>query len=98
MTGLCVPRYFDTNYECNVGNLGCQRRWSEAAAQDVTNTQDTDGTMRRWSMPWENSKVSDQQAAWPGSRLMPKNKLTVPGTASQDRSRSTTPGQLTFYT
>lgn len=46
-------------------------------------------------MPWENSKVNDQQAAWPGSRLMPKSKLAVPGGgASQDRSRSTTPGIL----
>lgn len=50
--------------------------------------------MRRWSMPWESSKLNDQSAAWPGGRLYPKSKLTVPTAGSQERSRSTTPGMF----
>ena len=52
-----------------------------------------DGAMRRWSMPWDSSGQTEQHGQWTG-RLYPKeNKLTVPGgIASQERSRSTTPG------
>lgn len=51
-----------------------------------------DGAMRRWSMPWDSSGQNEQQGQWTG-RLYPKDKLTVPGgLASQERSRSTTPG------
>lgn len=78
-----------------------QRRWSEAAAREVTGPGigDTlsaeDGAMRRWSMPWDSTGQNEQHGQWTG-RLYPKdNKLTVPGgIASQERSRSTTPESL----
>jgi hypothetical protein len=97
MLQQCFQRLFPVS-ACQAGPgsrtiMNPQRRWSEAAAQDVGGgvSGTSDGTMRRWSMPWESSKISDSSAAWPGSRLYPKSKLTVPSTCSQDRSRSTTP-------
>ncbi|KAE8748737.1 hypothetical protein FOCC_FOCC004540 [Frankliniella occidentalis] len=77
-----------------------QRRWSEAAAREVSGSGigDTltaeDGGMRRWSMPWDSSGQNEQHGQWTG-RLYQKDKLTVPGgIASQERSRSTTPESL----
>ena len=77
-----------------------QRRWSEAAAREVSGPGmgDTltaeDGAMRRWSMPWDSSGQNEQHGQWTG-RLYPKDKLTVPGgIVSQERSRSTTPESL----
>ncbi|KAK6626988.1 hypothetical protein RUM44_009465 [Polyplax serrata] len=67
-----------------------QRRWSEAAAQEVAGVPDIDGTTRRWSMPWETSKLTEQ-SGWPSSRSQSKSRLTVPMINSQDRSRSVTP-------
>ncbi|EEB19667.1 hypothetical protein Phum_PHUM582420 [Pediculus humanus corporis] len=67
-----------------------QRRWSEAAAQEVAGSGDTDGSLRRWSMPWETSKLTEHSSGWPG-RLHSKPKLTVPIYNSQERSRSVTP-------
>lgn len=71
---------------------GPQRRWSEAAAGEVSG-ETNNGTMRRWSMPWESSRLADHHSAWHG-RLNPPSKLTVPPTSSQDRSRSTTPDSV----
>lgn len=65
---------------------GGQRRWSEAAAGDV-NTEGGEGTMRRWSMPWDCGRV--EAAPWQ-QRYLP-SKLAVPASTSQDRSRSATP-------
>ncbi|PNF17085.1 hypothetical protein B7P43_G16096, partial [Cryptotermes secundus] len=71
---------------------GPQRRWSEAAAGDVTG-ETNNGTMRRWSMPWESSRLAEHHNAWHG-RLNPPSKLAVPSAGSQDRSRSTTPDSV----
>lgn len=68
--------------------LSGQRRWSEAAAGDVSN-ESAEGTMRRWSMPWDCGRV--ENVPWQ-QRYLP-SKLTVPPGTSQDRSRSTTPGK-----
>lgn len=68
---------------------GGQRRWSEAAAGEVTDPSTSDSSMRRWSMPWDTARV-EGGAAW---RLLP-SKLAVPVTtaaSSQERSQSTTP-------
>lgn len=73
---------------------GPQRRWSEAAAGDVAG-ETNNGTMRRWSMPWESSRLAEHHNAWHG-RLNPPSKLTVPSASSQDRSRSTTPGKPAY--
>ncbi|XP_044760538.1 uncharacterized protein LOC123317966 [Coccinella septempunctata] len=65
-----------------------QRRWSEAAAQDVGG-ESSDGTMRRWSMPWDCGRV--ETGTW-NQKVVPPSKLTVPpAPSSQERSRSTTP-------
>ncbi|XP_044732629.1 uncharacterized protein LOC123295366 isoform X2 [Chrysoperla carnea] len=67
--------------------LNGQRRWSEAAAAEVM-SESSEGTMRRWSMPWDSGK--SEQHSWP--KILPMSKLTVPiSTSSQDRSRSVTP-------
>ncbi|XP_021926525.1 uncharacterized protein LOC110833141 isoform X2 [Zootermopsis nevadensis] len=71
---------------------GPQRRWSEAAAGEVSG-ETNDGTMRRWSMPWESSRLADHHSTWHG-RLNPPSKLAVPSASSQDRSRSTTPDSV----
>lgn len=68
--------------------LNCQRRWSEAAAPDVGSSSEGDGTMRRWSMPWDTAWV--ESSPWQ-QRYLP-SKLIVPSNTSQERSRSTTPG------
>nr|CAD7441163.1 unnamed protein product [Timema bartmani] len=74
-----------------------QRRWSEAAAAEMTG-ESQDGTMRRWSMPWESSRLAEPHSTWHGRLNPPPSKLAVPSTASQDRSRSITPGvTLTSY-
>ena len=73
---------------------GPQRRWSEAAAGEVSG-ETNNGTMRRWSMPWVSSRLADHHSAWHG-RLNPPSKLAVPPTSSQDRSRSTTPGKPAY--
>ncbi|XP_065172584.1 uncharacterized protein [Atheta coriaria] len=62
-----------------------QRRWSEAAAGEVS-AEGGDGTMRRWSMPWDCGRV---ETPWQ-QRYLP-SKLAVPPGTSQERSRSTTP-------
>ncbi|KAL3273845.1 hypothetical protein HHI36_015271 [Cryptolaemus montrouzieri] len=65
-----------------------QRRWSEAAAQEVVG-ESGDSTMRRWSMPWDCGRA--ESCPW-NQRGVPPAKLTVPPpTSSQERSRSTTP-------
>ncbi|KAK9887896.1 hypothetical protein WA026_000200 [Henosepilachna vigintioctopunctata] len=65
-----------------------QRRWSEAAAQEVGG-ESGDGTMRRWSMPWDSGRA--ECSSW-NQKSLPPSKLTVPPpTSSQERSRSTTP-------
>lgn len=64
-----------------------QRRWSEAAAGEVS-AEGGDGTMRRWSMPWDCGRV---ETPWQ-QRYLP-SKLAVPPGTSQERSRSTTPGK-----
>lgn len=74
---------------------GPQRRWSEAAAGEVSG-ETNNSTMRRWSMPWESSRLADHHSAWHG-RLNPPSKLAVPPTSSQDRSRSTTPGKPAYH-
>ncbi|XP_018320401.1 uncharacterized protein LOC108733651 isoform X2 [Agrilus planipennis] len=71
-----------------------QRRWSEAAAATSvgeSGAEGGDGSMRRWSMPWDCGRV--ETAPWQ-QRYLP-TKLTVPvaGT-SQERSRSNTPETL----
>ncbi|XP_067002901.1 uncharacterized protein [Anabrus simplex] len=71
---------------------GPQRRWSEAAAAEMGG-ESNDSTMRRWSMPWESSRLAESHTAWHG-RLNPTSKLAVPSTSSQDRSRSTTPDSV----
>ncbi|XP_069695855.1 uncharacterized protein [Periplaneta americana] len=71
---------------------GPQRRWSEAAAGEVSG-ETSEGTMRRWSMPWESSRLAEHHTAWHG-RLNPPSKLAVPSANSQDRSRSTTPDSV----
>lgn len=71
--------------------LNGQRRWSEAAAGDVS-MESGDSTMRRWSMPWDCGRP--ETVPW-HQRYLP-SKLTIPS-ASQERSRSTTPGKLVNY-
>lgn len=66
------------------------RRWSEAAAGNVVGIEGGDGTMRRWSMPWDSGR--GETTPWE-QRYLP-SKLAVPTAgASQERSRSTTPGK-----
>lgn len=79
--------------------IDSQRRWSEAAAQEVAGSSDGENTMRRWSMPWESSKLSDQSVSCSNSRITSKFKLSVPICGSIDRSRSVTPGKnrITFF-
>lgn len=70
--------------------LSGQRRWSEAAAAEMIG-ESSDGTMRRWSMPWDSGKPGQNWSA----KLLPVSKLAVPiATTSQERSRSTTPGKI----
>ncbi|KAF5271020.1 hypothetical protein FQR65_LT05370 [Abscondita terminalis] len=68
--------------------LAGQRRWSEAAAGEVS-SESSDSTMRRWSMPWDCGRV--EAAPWQ-QRYFP-TKLAVP--SASDRSRSTTPEAVT---
>ncbi|XP_063910306.1 uncharacterized protein LOC135127683 isoform X2 [Zophobas morio] len=64
-----------------------QRRWSEAAAAEVVGDSG-DGTMRRWSMPWDCGRV--EAGPWQ-QRYLPSKLVVPPASTSQDRSRSTTP-------
>lgn len=74
--------------------LSGQRRWSEAAAGEVS-VESGDSSMRRWSMPWDSARV--ETASW-HQKYLP-SKLAVPTmSASQDRSRSTTPGKFSHIT
>ncbi|KAH0821063.1 hypothetical protein GEV33_001728 [Tenebrio molitor] len=66
-----------------------QRRWSEAAAAEVVG-DNGDGTMRRWSMPWDCGRV--EAGPWQ-QRYLPSKLVVPPSSTSQDRSRSTTPGK-----
>ncbi|KAJ8977746.1 hypothetical protein NQ317_005735 [Molorchus minor] len=65
--------------------LNCQRRWSEAAAVE-TSTDSGEGTMRRWSMPWDSPWT--ESGPWQ-QRYLPSKLFVPPG--AQERSRSTTP-------
>jgi hypothetical protein len=67
-----------------------QRRWSEAAAAEVVG-DNGDGTMRRWSMPWDCGRV--EAGPWQ-QRYLPSKLVVPPSSTSQDRSRSTTPEAL----
>lgn len=67
-----------------------QRRWSEAAAAEVV-VECGDGTMRRWSMPWDCGRA--ETGPWQ-QRYLPSKLVVPPTSTSQDRSRSTTPGIL----
>lgn len=67
--------------------LNCQRRWSEAAAVETAGDS-SEGLMRRWSMPWDTAW--NEGGPWQ-QRYLP-SKLIVPPGNSQERSRSTTPG------
>ncbi|GAB0100393.1 uncharacterized protein DMENIID0001_164260 [Sergentomyia squamirostris] len=75
-----------------------QRRWSEAAAGEVSGetSLDAESQMRRWSMPWEASKSDRSTVSWHQTRLMPMSKLAaVPiSKSSSDRSQSTTPDSV----
>ncbi|XP_055703709.1 uncharacterized protein LOC129802140 isoform X1 [Phlebotomus papatasi] len=75
-----------------------QRRWSEAAAGEVSGeaSLDAESQMRRWSMPWEASKTDRSTVSWHQTRLMPMSKLAaVPiSKSSSDRSQSTTPDSV----
>nr|CAD7264823.1 unnamed protein product [Timema shepardi] len=82
-----------TSVRYNWCNNCPQRRWSEAAAAEMTG-ESQDGTMRRWSMPWESSRLAEPHSTWHGRLNPPPSKLAVPSTASQDRSRSITPDSL----
>ncbi|RZC40612.1 uncharacterized protein BDFB_008261 [Asbolus verrucosus] len=64
-----------------------QRRWSEAAAAEVVGDSG-DGTMRRWSMPWDCGRV--EAGPWQ-QRYLPSKLVVPPSSTSQERSRSTTP-------
>ncbi|XP_067216440.1 uncharacterized protein [Linepithema humile] len=64
--------------------LQVQRRWSEAAAAEMMG-ESAEGTMRRWSMPWDCKHVIE----WPRQDM--RSRLRVP---QQDRSRSTTPDSM----
>lgn len=60
--------------------LNGQRRWSEAAAGEVTSEviMDEESQMRRWSMPWEAKADKSSTVNWPNSKILPISKLTVP--------------------
>lgn len=74
--------------------LNSQRRWSEAAAAQVVGGDGGNGTMRRWSMPWDSGRT--EAGPWE-QRYLP-TKLIVPQTnISQERSRSTTPEALVSH-
>lgn len=82
--------------------LNGQRRWSEAAAGEMGVPHSDDGTMRRWSMPWDGGRTGgsacSQQTSAPfphmvhHRKLKPQTTMThPPHPHSSDRSRSTTP-------
>lgn len=76
--------------------LNGQRRWSEAAAGEVSgadySVSDAENQMRRWSMPWEATKTTDRNTvSWnqTGGNRMPISKLAV-----HKSSQSTTPDSI----
>ncbi|KAL1517441.1 hypothetical protein ABEB36_001205 [Hypothenemus hampei] len=71
--------------------LGGPRRWSEAAATDVSGTECTqsEGTARRWSMPYDTAWTGEASGIQPRVSTT-QSKLTIPS-GTQERSRSTTP-------
>ncbi|XP_054086384.1 uncharacterized protein LOC105218998 isoform X2 [Zeugodacus cucurbitae] len=75
--------------------LNGQRRWSEAAAGEVTdeNSTDVESQMRRWSMPWEAVKTDQNTVTWYQTRIMPINNISLLNhkTPCSDRSISNTP-------
>ncbi|XP_067645070.1 uncharacterized protein [Eurosta solidaginis] len=75
--------------------LNGQRRWSEAAAGEVTDDSATDAEnqMRRWSMPWEATKTDQYTVTWYQTRIMPINNINSVShkTTHSDRSVSNTP-------
>lgn len=75
--------------------LNGQRRWSEAAAGEVTdeNSTDVESQMRRWSMPWEAVKTDQNTVTWYQTRIMPINNISLLNhkTPCSDRSVSNTP-------
>ncbi|XP_063239825.1 uncharacterized protein LOC134540812 isoform X2 [Bacillus rossius redtenbacheri] len=68
--------------------LGPQRRWSEAAAAEAR-AEPEDCAARRWSMPWESSRLAEHRG-----RLNPSAKLAVPAAGPRDRNRSATPDSV----
>ncbi|KAF7273516.1 hypothetical protein GWI33_013784 [Rhynchophorus ferrugineus] len=75
--------------------LGGPRRWSEAAASEVKpEGSKSEGTARRWSMPWDTAWPGDSGSSGGMQSRPPPSKLSVPSSGpggSQERSRSTTP-------
>ncbi|CAG9770544.1 unnamed protein product [Ceutorhynchus assimilis] len=77
--------------------LGGPRRWSEAAATDVSGAEgllgpNPEATARRWSMPWDTAWMIEGSTV--PTRPGNQTKLSVPSGgpgSSQERSRSTTP-------
>lgn len=68
--------------------LSGQRRWSEAAAGDVS-AEGSDNVMRRWSMPWDCGRP--ESTTW-HQRYLPSKLSLPPSGMTQERSRSATPG------
>lgn len=85
--------------------LSGQRRWSEAAAGEVTGDFNTssshllynilkigdtgDSSMRRWSMPWDSARIEGASGGGGPWRYIP-SKLAVPPPVTT-ASQSTTP-------
>lgn len=100
LSGMKAPFYRGSRSPLNfpLFTLNGQRRWSEAAAGEVSSesTLDAESQMRRWSMPWE-AKADKTTVHWNQTRIMPISKLAVPQQSScqksstGDRSQSTTP-------
>ena len=98
LLGMKAPFYRGSKSPLNypLFPLNGQRRWSEAAANEVNSeVLDAESQMRRWSMPWEATKT-DKTVNFNQARIMPISKLAVPpnilpAKSSGDRSQSTTP-------
>lgn len=61
-----------------------QRRWSEAAANEVkTDETDAESQMRRWSMPWEASKTDKNFVSWHHTRILPITQKLGPPVSSK---------------
>lgn len=96
LLGMKAPFYRGSKSPLNfpLFPLNGQRRWSEAAAGQVSDetTLDPDNQMRRWSMPWEVSKTDKNTVSWSQTRIVPISKLAIPSSkGTSDRCQSTTP-------